>query len=260
MKKLVLRLAIALVVVIILAFLTVGLFMDRAVKRGVETYGPKFTKVTVKLDAVGLSLFSGSGRISGFVVGNPDGFKSASSISVGSVSLALSPGSLMSDKIVIKSIHLQAPEITYEADLTGNNLSKILANVRESTGGSGNTPAKPAAQPAASGPSKKLQVDDFLLKDAKLRVTVNLPVVGEKSETIPLPEIHLTDLGKGTDGITAAELTEKLLAVIEQEAVKAAPAVIAKLKQGGLNLGKDLNQTNLLNNATKGLGDLLKKK
>src|SRR5690349_11115539 len=102
MKKIIFRLLIALFVLFILALLAVRLFLDAAIKRGVETVGPMVTKVDVKLDSASLSLLSGSGKIKGLVVGNPAGFKTPSAISVGTASLALEPRSLLSDKIVIK--------------------------------------------------------------------------------------------------------------------------------------------------------------
>ena len=123
MKKLIIRLLIALVVVVILAVLAMGLFLDEAIKRGVETFGPKLTKVDIKLQSVNLSLLSGAGTIKGLVVGNPEGYKTPSAISVGEATLALKPGSLLSDKIVIKTIKVQAPEITFETDLKHNNLN-----------------------------------------------------------------------------------------------------------------------------------------
>ena len=89
MKKIIVRLLIALVVVVILAVLGVGLFLDKAIKAGVETIGPKVTKVDIKLDSVSLSLLSGGGTIKGLVVGNPTGFKTPSAINVGEASLAL---------------------------------------------------------------------------------------------------------------------------------------------------------------------------
>ena len=61
MKKLFIRLLIALVVVVILAVLAVGLFLDGVIKRGVETFGPRLTKVDIKLSSVSLSLLSGAG-------------------------------------------------------------------------------------------------------------------------------------------------------------------------------------------------------
>src|SRR5579859_2473502 len=134
MKKLLIRLLIALIVLILLGILAVSLFLDGAVKRGIETVGPMLTKVEVKLDSVSLSLLSGSGKVKGLLVGNPEGYKTPSAIQVGTASLDLQPGSVFASKVVIKSIQVQAPEITFETDLTGNNLSKILDNLQAATG------------------------------------------------------------------------------------------------------------------------------
>src|SRR5215831_3547582 len=112
MKKIFLWGLLVLVVLIIAAGVTVHFFLDDAIKRGVETYGPDVTKVSVKLDAVNLMLLSGSGKIKGLLIGNPEGYKSPSSIEVGMGSLGLKPASLLSDKIVIESIVLEAPMVT----------------------------------------------------------------------------------------------------------------------------------------------------
>jgi len=45
---------------------------------------------------------------------------------------------LLSDKLIIKTINLEAPEITFEGGLSGNNLSKILANLNDTTSGPAN--------------------------------------------------------------------------------------------------------------------------
>src|SRR5664279_4797003 len=153
MKKLFIRLLIALVVVVILAVLAVGLFLDGAIKRGVETFGPRLTKVDIKLRSVHLSLLSGAGTFKGLAVGNPEGFKMPSAINIGEATLALKPGSLLSDKLIIKTINVQAPEITFETDLRHNNLNKIVSNLQEAGGGG----RKEAAQPGAAKPGRKLQ-------------------------------------------------------------------------------------------------------
>src|SRR6266702_4272761 len=138
MKKLIVRLLIAGLVLVVLGVLAVSLFLDAGVKRGIETVGPMLTKVEVKLDSVSLSLLSGSGKVKGMVLGNPEGFKTPSAIQVGNASLALQPSSVFSDKVVIKSVNVHAPEITFETDLKGNNLSKIVANIQAATGGGDN--------------------------------------------------------------------------------------------------------------------------
>ena len=256
MKKLLVRILIALLVLLILGVLAVGFFLDSAVKKGVETVGPMLTKVEVKLDSVSLSLLSGSGKIKGLFVGNPEGFKSPSAIQVGHASLALQPGSLLSDKIVVKSVVVQAPEITFETDLKANNLSKILANVQAASGGA-DTSAKTPTQAKAN---RKLQVDDFLISGGKIHVSVT--TLGAQSATVALPEVHLTDLGKGPDGITAAELTARVIQAIEKQAVQASSSVVSDLAKQATGLTKDLNKTasDAVNKLDPGIGGLLKKK
>src|SRR5882762_2957092 len=99
MKKFLVRSLIVLIVLVLLAVLATHLFLDTAVKRGVETVGPKLTKTDVKLNSISLSLLSGSGKIKGFVLGNPQGFKTAAAINVGSASFAVEPRSLFGDKV-----------------------------------------------------------------------------------------------------------------------------------------------------------------
>ncbi|HEY5915545.1 MAG TPA: AsmA family protein [Verrucomicrobiae bacterium] len=256
MKKWLIRIVVLVVVLVVLAVVAVGLFLDSGIKKGVETVGPMLTKVSVKLDGVSLSLLSGSGKMKGLVVGNPEGYKTPSAIQVGLAELALEPRSVFSDKVVIKNINVQGPEITYETDLKGNNLSKILANLEEASGGSGGQ-AKPETEKKAS---KKLQVDNFVISGGKIHVSVT--ALGGKSATVPLPEIRLTDLGKGPDGITAAELTKRVLQAIEKSAVQAASGAVTDLgKQAGeLTKGLQKDAGGAVDKATKGIGDLFKKK
>ncbi len=260
-KKIIIRGLIVIVVLLVLVVLVIGLFLDAGIKRGVETFGPRLTKVDVKLDSVSIGLLSGSGKIKGLVIGNPSGYKSPTAIKVGSASLALSPGSLLSDKVVIKSINLKEPEITFETDFHGNNLSKIRSNLNEAMKAT-NAPANKAKQPEqaqkaqAAQAGKKLEVDDFVITGAKLHV--GLTALGGEAATVTLGEIHLKDLGKGPDGITAAELTSEVLKAIEDQAIQVSASAAGDLQKMGKNLGKSASNT--LDNIGKSLGDLLKKK
>ncbi|HSU52457.1 MAG TPA: AsmA family protein [Candidatus Dormibacteraeota bacterium] len=257
MKKIISRIFLGLLILVILAAVAVHLFLDSAVKRGVETIGPSVTKVPIKLNSISISLLSGSGKVKGLTVGNPEGYKTPSSIQVGSASLELSPGSIFSPKVVIKSIVVEGPEITFETDFKGNNLSKILDNVQKSSGTSTNEPSKPAqpAEPAANQ-GKKLEVDDFVIKGAKMHVSVTTL---NQSATVPLPDIHLTNLGTGPEGITPAELTERVLSEIEKVAVQQSASVMGDISKGAQFMARDV-QSNVVNKVTKGIGDLFKKK
>jgi uncharacterized protein involved in outer membrane biogenesis len=259
MKKLLIRILIALVVVVVIVVVAIGLFLDGAIKKGVERIGPQVTKVDVKLDGVSLSLLSGSGKVKGLVLGNPQGYQTPHAMSVGSTSVSVSPGSLLSDKIVVRSIRVESPEITFEGSLTGNNLSKILDNVN-GTAASGGTD-KSAPKEDKEKAAKKMQVDDFLMTGAKLNVS--MVGMGGKSVPVVLPDIHFTDLGKGTDGITAAELTQRVLQEVVALATKAVAGYATEIAtKGATDLTKEAgkNATESVGKATKGVTDLFKKK
>lgn len=254
MKKL-LKIVVVLVVLLVIAIVVASFFVGSIIKTGIEAAGPRVTKVDVKLGGASLSPLSGHGSLSGLVVGNPQGYKAESAIKVGKASLAVVPGSIFAEKLVIKSIHIEAPEITIEGGLKDNNLTKIQKNIEEFVGSGGDK--KPADGSSNQGASKKLQVDEFVLKDAK----INAVILGQ---TFPLtiPEIRLTGLGTGPDGITGGELAGR---VFDKLWAEIGPALMKKSGDLG-NLGAEMlkgatkDPAGAVDKATRGIGDLFKKK
>ena len=254
MKKIIL-IGVGVVVAAVIALVIVlSSSLDGMAKRAVESVGPKITKVEVKLDSVSLSPISGSGKVNGLVVGNPEGFKAPSAIRVGSATLAIQPSSLFSDKVIIKTINVEGPEITFETDLRANNLSKLLANINETTGGGKESQVEKEEPKAA----RKLQVNEFIVTGAKVNVSLTSPIV--KSATVTLPEIRLKDLGTGPEGITAASLTKEMLQVVLNKSIEAAAAAAADLAKGAVTGELNKAAGGALEKATEGLGGLLKKK
>src|SRR6185503_11733093 len=111
---------------------------------------------------------------------------------------------------------------------------KILENVKAATGPAAGTPAdKPADRKTGSeGASKKLQVDDFLITGSKLHLSST--ILGGQEYVVLLPEIHFSNLGQGPDGITAAELTDRVLAEVTAVALKAAEKAVAEAARGAV--------------------------
>ncbi len=269
MKKFVVRSLLILIVLVVLAVLATHFFLGTLIKKGVETAGPKITKTDVKLNSASLSILSGSGKINGFVLGNPQGFKTPAAISVGVVNLVIEPRSLFDNKVIIRDITVDGPEITFETDLTVVNLKKILSNVEETTGGGGKPSSSDTNQPASSKPAeasegKKLEVDNFLIKNAKVHVSVNAPVIGQQTANVSIPEIHLMNMGTNAEGITAAELSKEILKVIVEKSAQEAEKVIADMTKGGMFFGKEpgaiVSETNTLQNAASKALDLFNKK
>jgi uncharacterized protein involved in outer membrane biogenesis len=227
-KKIFLGLGLGLMVIIVAVVIIVGFFLGDVVKAGMETIGPKVTQTTLTVGSVHIGILTGTAGVNDLVLGNPEGYKSPNAISVGKTAVSVAPFSALSGKIVVKSIEVRSPEITFEGNPFGaNNLKKIMDNVNAFTGGATAKPADMNA-PAPTGakqPAKKLEVDDFLITGAKVHFN---------GATLPLPDIHLTALGTGPDGITPSDLIKKVLGEITTATVK---AVVSSAADAGKVLG-----------------------
>ncbi|MDE2027770.1 MAG: hypothetical protein KGK03_04690 [Candidatus Omnitrophica bacterium] len=228
MKKILLIIAIVLLAFIIVIGIAVGFYLGPIVKLGIESIGPKITKVPVTVAAVDMSLLTGSAEIKNLVVGNPQGYKTPRAISVGTASVSVDPFSVLSKKIIVHSVKVESPEITFEGGLGGNNLNKIVSNaaaVSQNPSASAKASTGPGNKPAPN-----IEVDDFLITGAKVHVSIK--GLGGREMTLSLPDIHLTDLGKQGNGLDPAELTRTVLEAITTSTVQAVSGSIASLSKG----------------------------
>lgn len=254
MKKKLLLILLSFVALVVVGLLVLVSRLDALIKKGVETAGPKMTQVDVRLASVKLSLLGGSGQLKGLHVGNPPGYKSASALELGELSVSLVPKSVFGDKIHVRSIAILAPEITLEGGLKDNNLTKILANMHQ-YGGPAST-----NQTESGGTPKKLQVDSIVVRGAK--VTASLDVLGGQPLTYTLPDLELSNLGQGPEGITGAELSQRLLDLVFNRALTSLSDQRSELGRQAVNAAAQRAQDALKDPAKtlQGVSDLLKKK
>jgi hypothetical protein len=248
---------IGLLALIVITVIVVSFFLGSLVKTGMETVGPKIVQVSIKVDSVGLSALTGSAKIKGLVIGNPEGYKMPQAISIGLVAVGVNPLSVLSDKIVVRSVRVEAPEITFEGSPFGkNNLGQIMDNIN-ATAKSGGPTATNAPLQAGKKSARKIEVDDVLITGA----TVHVRLTSLGGMTLPLPPIHLTDLGKDSDGITATDLTRRVLDAITSATLKTVISAATDIGKGAGNVGKDAGKAagESVNKITKGIGGLFKK-
>jgi uncharacterized protein involved in outer membrane biogenesis len=254
MKKWIVRLAVAFVVLAIIGLIAIFLSINTIVTKGVNTIGPKVTQTDVRLENANISPFSGSGELHGLFVGNPSGFKTPSAVKVSDVKVAVNVKSLLSNVVVVDSVMIDSPEVTFEGDLVGvnNNLSKLLANVN-AVAGTDSSEKKPEEKPVEGG--KKFRVKDILIKSTKLNAS--LTVMGGKAVSLTLPDIHLTDIGNDSDGASAGELASKVISAIRAETIKALGSAVTGVGKQVESLGKEAGTQ--MEKTTKGLKSLFKK-
>lgn len=182
----------------IVAVLVLTFFLGSIVKTGVNNIAPKITQTKVTLAGATVSPLSGSGTLSGLVVGNPAGWSDNNICSLGSIHVSMQPFSVLGDHIVVNEITIEAPEFNYETKVISSNVGDLLKNIQASTGGGKDSAGAPAAK---DGKPLKFEVKKFVLKNGKVR----LGAAGA-GMTLPMPDITLNDLGTAEGGITAGQL------------------------------------------------------
>ena len=236
-----------LVVVVIAVVGGVLYFSGDVVKAAVEKLGPEMTKAKVTLDKVDLSLTSGEGSLSGLFVGNPSGFKTPSAFKLGKIAVKVDTGTVTSDTVVIKSIKIDAPDVTYELAGGGSNLDALQKNVNAYTGGGGGG--------GKSEGGKKLIIEDLVIQNGKVNVSASF--LQGKSLSAPLPTIHLTNIGKDSGGASPGEVAKKIIDSITAAATKAVQPL--NLDDMAKKAGEALSgATKAIGESTSGATDTMK--
>ena len=192
--------------------------LGSGLKTLVETLGPEMTQSQVSLGKAKISLMSGEGSLKDLVIGNPEGFDTQHAFSLGEISFKLDPESVATDTIVIESLRILAPQIIMEPGLGGSNLDRIQENIQAYLGAS--TPVVETE----GGASKNIVIRDLLISNAVLEYGL----LGSATLELPLPELHLTNIGEEGQGVSIAEASAKIIAAISRSASKEA------LQSGGL--------------------------
>lgn len=209
LMKVIAGLAVALVIAGILIVMNLG----SGIKAAIEEFGPQFVKADVSLDKVDISLTSGEGSLRGLSIGNPAGFRTGPAFNLGEIAVAIDPETVTADTVVINSIRIIAPEITYEMGEGGSNLDRLQKNVEQATGRGGASSREEGAQ---EGAGKKLIIRDFLISGGKIHYSN--PLLGDETVSLALPQIHLTGIGEKSGGATAVEVVDAVISSINKEA------------------------------------------
>jgi hypothetical protein len=218
MKKLLIFGGIVVVVIVAAAVLMVG-NINTIIKKGIEKGGPVLLKAPVSLNNVNIDLKSGAGEFKGLSIGNPDGYKTAYAFQLGKLKIDLDVKSITSDKIHIREIIIDGPQITYEQKVgQKSNLEQLQDNIK-SFSSSGTKEEKSGS--ASQG--KKMQIDYVKVDNANVSVSMDM-LQGEKL-TVPIRPFELKNIGKNKDrttadviGILIKELNRAVLPAVTQAA------------------------------------------
>lgn len=225
--------------ILVLAALLV-LNLGSGLKTLVETLGPEMTQSSVTLHSAKISLLSGQGSFKGLHISNPQGFDTEEAFSLGEIRFKLDQDSLATDIIVLESLTIMAPQVTLERGSGGSNLDRLQQNIAGYLG--------PADTEDNSDQATKNIIRDVLITDGKLRYGL----LGSKTLDLPLPEIHLSNLGEEGQGISMAEAGAAIIAAISRSATQVA------LESGSIKDTGDKLEAQIKDKVSK-IKDLFKK-
>jgi uncharacterized protein involved in outer membrane biogenesis len=211
------------------------------IKTAVETYGPRYLGVDVKLGSAEISLTEGTGELRGLVIGNPAGFDGPHSFSLGRIKLGLDPMAQSESLISIRTIEVDAADLAMIAKGRRTNLQALMANLSSDSGDAADDEA--AAPDESAGPEPKIIIENFAFTNA--RTSLDSDLLGKTD--VEIPDIRLSGIGQKSQGVTIREALKQLLTPIVQASTEA----LAK---------KNLNADELKANAEERLNEELKER
>jgi len=185
-------------IVLLLLVVVLLVFTSQVVKHSINTVGPVVMGVPVSVESAHVFPLRGIVKLKNLVVGNPEGFKTASLFDMTELSIRYKPLSIFTDTIIVNEILVNAPKVTYESTLSGSNVGALEKSM-------GGKKEKDKEKPAEKEPGKKVIIERFLLTGGQ--VNLSLPGMMGTALPIPLPTIELKDIGKEKEG---ASLTDAL--------------------------------------------------
>lgn len=191
---------------------------DALVKAAIERFGPEITGVAVSVGAVKLEPVEGRGTISNLVVGNPKGYDAPHAMTLGEMRLVMEPASLTQDVVVIREVVLQAPEVTYQLSDGRSNLDVIQKHVEQYVA------QHAGAKKEGAEAQKKFLVEHLYVRDGKVHLGT--------TAALPLPNVHLRDIGSKSGGATAGEVVKSTWSAILRGASNLASRVGTAIKEG----------------------------
>ncbi len=256
MKIIIKVLSVLVLVVVILVGVSLY-YLDSGIKKAVETFGPDYTLTRVELADVSLSPLSGKGSLSGLAVGNPQGFSDANAFYLGDISVVVDTQTLSADPVIIHSVRIAAPQITFEQGKNGTNLQQLLKNIEQSTGAANASASPEDASVEGEGEAKKIIIKDLQVSGG--RVSYINSLLGGKALELDLPDIQMSGIGEKSNGATGAEIAEQLIAAISKSASSAVSQADV-LKDAGKQVEEKFNtEKDKLEKSLGGLKGLLDK-
>lgn len=166
------------------------------------------------------------------------------------VSIALDTASVFEDVVVVDSVTIIQPQITYETRITSDNIRALVNNV---SGGSS------ASTDASESSGRQIIIREFRMLDPQLNL-----VAAVVTAPVSLPDIELNDIGAEDNSTTVADALQLILSTLSTSILSANLPNLEDLREGveeALQEGVDELESRLedtVNDAAEEVGNRLR--
>ncbi len=219
--------------------------LENIIKKIVHDYGSKVIGTDVSISGVEFKPTTGYVAVSGIQIENPKQYKSKNLFYLDKLGVKINVSSLMDDLIIVDSIQIDNPRITYEMlSLTENNISDILNNINKNS----SETAPVQEKPNKSDENKKETAKKVIIKNLNINngtISVMAGVGDLKKElSLPLPKIEMHNIGQEKQG---SSIKDTLNLVISKILNSTTETVVSKnlhnLKQSAKEELKNLSSS-----------------
>jgi hypothetical protein len=232
-----------LVVIFVIGLLGAGAFFYLSsnagglIRDGVVAYTPPVIGAEVELASVDLDPSAGTASLNNMVIGNPEGFTSDHLFKMDQLMVRMdtSIDNLTSDVIRINEVRLEGADMIYEIGRNGNNIGKIQENIDAYMAELGIESSEDS--------ETKFIIDDVYVNGTNVKVASDL--LGGRGVGFPLPDLHLSGIGEGENGVIASDAIKQVFGAISGSVQRVAQSeaigdLLGNVQGAGENVIKEL--------------------
>jgi hypothetical protein len=215
------RVAVGLGVLALVALAALAWRIDAIAQDTVERAGSAALGVPTRLGLASVGFTPPGLRLRRLEVANPPGFTDPQFLTADALELAPDLRTLRDEVLVVPLVEVSGVDVALERRLTDTNYGRILDQLRR---GAPPEPGEPGRKP-----SRRVRVDEILVRDVTARVRVGAPGLEVQPLSLRIPELRLRSGGQGTAHAVAAQVTRSLVSGVLAELVRRGelPAVLA---------------------------------
>ena len=228
--KLILKILAVLVVLLLVAVLTVPLWINPVAKTAVEEGGSMALGVPTTLGSISLGLFSGTAELASLNIANPQGFETPHFMNLGSGAVAINLRSIQGDTVEIPRFEIDGLDLYLEKGANGANYKKIIENLEKFSGDGKKGEPRPGEK--KDEPGKKFVIREIIIRN--VNVTAKTPIA-----TIPLKveELRMQNVGSEGEGVDMPKLIALIVSGVLKGVAEQGIGVLPDDISGGLKEG-----------------------